>query len=53
MYHGQPDRTKLDLIAGDRKSNEVRIKTTLANRLTERYSKTKAFALKLLSLLYI
>lgn len=33
MCHGQPDCTRLDLIARERKSNEVRIKTALLNRL--------------------
>lgn len=33
MYYGQPDCTKLDFIARERESNEVRIKTALLNRL--------------------
>lgn len=33
MYRGQPDCTEFDLIARDRKSNEVIPETTLANRL--------------------
>lgn len=43
VYHGQPHCTKLGLVAGDRKNNEVRIKITLANRL-----RTKAFVLEYL-----
>lgn len=45
--------TKFNFVVGDRKSNDVRIKTTLANRLGAKALVLEHPSVKLLCLLYI